>query len=63
MALSFTSFTLIYGVLAVIELRLLLTFARQGLPDVDPAATEEEPDEAGRTTTGVRVLRRETQWS
>ena len=48
MALSFTSFTLIYGVLAVIELKLLLTFARQGLPDpTPPADPEEERDEAG----------------
>jgi len=47
-ALSFTSFTLIYGVLAVIELKLLLTFARQGLPDpTPPADPEEERDEAG----------------
>ena len=33
---SFTAFTLIYGVLAVIEIRLLLRHARAGLPEVAP---------------------------
>ncbi|HEY8474230.1 MAG TPA: cytochrome ubiquinol oxidase subunit I [Natronosporangium sp.] len=43
-ATSFTAFTLIYGVLAVIELRLLLRYARAGLPEVStrPAGEDEE---------------------
>jgi cytochrome bd ubiquinol oxidase subunit I len=44
---SFTVLTLIYGVLAVIEIKLLLTYARQGLPEVPPpdaAAAESDPD-------------------
>ena len=38
---SFTAFTLIYATLAVIEVRLLIRYARTGLPDVTP---EPEPD-------------------
>ena len=38
---SFTAFTLIYAVLAVIEVRLLIRYAKAGLPDVTPAP---EPD-------------------
>jgi cytochrome bd ubiquinol oxidase subunit I len=44
---SFTVLTLIYGVLAVIEIKLLLKYAGQGLPEVSPpdaAAAESEPD-------------------
>jgi cytochrome bd ubiquinol oxidase subunit I len=46
-ATSFTVFTLIYGVLAVIEIKLLLRYAREGLPDVSPPPEqqpESEPD-------------------
>jgi len=38
---SFTAFTLIYAVLAIIEVRLLIRYAKAGLPDVAPAP---EPD-------------------
>ena len=41
---SFVAFTLLYGALAVVEVRLLLRYARAGLPDV-AAATDAEPDE------------------
>jgi cytochrome d ubiquinol oxidase subunit I len=47
-ATSLTVFTLIYGVLAVIEVRLLLTYARQGLPDVSPPSEEETESEEDR---------------
>jgi len=47
-ALSFASFTLIYGVLAVIEIKLLLTYARRGLPDLRaPADDQDEQEEPG----------------
>ncbi|WP_442792016.1 cytochrome ubiquinol oxidase subunit I [Micromonospora sp. NBC_01796] len=39
---SFTTFTLIYATLAVIEVRLLLRYARAGLPDLTPPP---EPDD------------------
>ncbi|MFK3979899.1 cytochrome ubiquinol oxidase subunit I [Micromonospora sp. NPDC050397] len=39
---SFTAFTLIYATLAVIEVRLLLRYARAGLPDTTPPP---EPDD------------------
>ncbi|WP_422769531.1 cytochrome ubiquinol oxidase subunit I [Plantactinospora sp. WMMC1484] len=39
---SFTAFTLIYATLAVVEVRLLLRYARAGLPDTTPAP-EPEP--------------------
>jgi cytochrome d ubiquinol oxidase subunit I len=41
-ATSFIAFTLIYGILAVIEIRLLLRYARAGLPEIKP------PDPTGR---------------
>jgi cytochrome d ubiquinol oxidase subunit I len=41
---SFTAFTLIYATLAVIEIRLLLRYARAGLPDLTPPPPE--PDDA-----------------
>ncbi len=47
-ATSLIVFTLIYGVLAVIEVRLLLTYARQGLPDVSPPSEEELESEEDR---------------
>ncbi|BCJ69064.1 cytochrome ubiquinol oxidase subunit I [Polymorphospora rubra] len=37
---SFTAFTLVYATLAVVEVRLLVRYARHGLPDTDPP----EPD-------------------
>ncbi|BCJ76760.1 cytochrome ubiquinol oxidase subunit I [Catellatospora sp. IY07-71] len=43
---SLAVFTLLYGVLAVIEVRLLLKYARAGLPDVSPPVEQEaESDE------------------
>ncbi|GAA1624568.1 cytochrome ubiquinol oxidase subunit I [Catellatospora bangladeshensis] len=43
---SLAVFTLLYGVLAVIEVRLLLKYARAGLPDVSPPVEKEaESDE------------------
>jgi cytochrome d ubiquinol oxidase subunit I len=44
-ATSLTVFTLLYAVLAVVEVRLLLRFARAGLPDASPPAQPaDEPD-------------------
>ena len=37
---SMTVFTALYGALAVVEVRLMLTFIRAGLPDVSPARVE-----------------------
>jgi len=34
--LTMTGFTLLYGALAVVEVRLLLSTIRAGLPDVEP---------------------------
>jgi cytochrome d ubiquinol oxidase subunit I len=42
-AISLTSFTLLYGVLAVIEVRLLLRYIQAGLPELEPAP---DPDDA-----------------
>ncbi|MDG4831054.1 cytochrome ubiquinol oxidase subunit I [Solwaraspora sp. WMMD1047] len=39
---SFTAFTLVYATLAVIEVKLLIRYARAGLPDVTP---DPEPDD------------------
>jgi len=45
---SFTAFTLIYATLAVIEVKLLIRYARNGLPDLtDPPP----PDDTDDTTT------------
>ncbi|MDG4770990.1 cytochrome ubiquinol oxidase subunit I [Solwaraspora sp. WMMD792] len=45
---SFTAFTLIYAALAVIEVKLLIRYARNGLPDLtDPPP----PDDTDDTTT------------
>ncbi|MEO3747286.1 cytochrome ubiquinol oxidase subunit I [Plantactinospora sp. B5E13] len=41
---SFTAFTLVYATLAVVEVRLLLRYARAGLPDPEPAAEQPDPD-------------------
>ncbi|HEY3009080.1 MAG TPA: cytochrome ubiquinol oxidase subunit I [Micromonosporaceae bacterium] len=40
---SLAGFTLLYGALAVVEVGLLLKYARAGLPDVTPAEAEQEP--------------------
>jgi cytochrome bd ubiquinol oxidase subunit I len=45
---SFTAFTLIYAVLAVIEVRLLIRYARAGVPDVTPAPEPDDTDDAER---------------
>jgi len=42
---SFTAFTLIYAVLAVIEVKLLLRYAKKGLPDVTPPPEHDGADE------------------
>ncbi len=41
---SLTVFTLLYGILAVVEVGLLLRFARAGVPDVKPAQETDDPD-------------------
>ncbi|MGC5030894.1 cytochrome ubiquinol oxidase subunit I [Micromonospora sp. DT229] len=45
---SFTAFTLIYAVLAVVEVKLLLRYAKAGVPDVsdhpDPDDTDDDAD-------------------
>jgi len=41
---SMTVFTALYGALAVVEVRLMLTFIRAGLPDVTLRQTEEDAD-------------------
>src|SRR5690606_17974261 len=33
---SLAAFTLLYGALAIVEVRLLMTYLRKGLPDADP---------------------------
>ncbi|GIJ29146.1 cytochrome ubiquinol oxidase subunit I [Micromonospora qiuiae] len=45
---SFTAFTLIYAVLAVIEVKLLIRYARAGVPDVTPAAEPDDTDDTER---------------
>lgn len=47
-ATSFTVFTLLYGVLAVIEIRLLLRYARLGLPDASPPSDPDSDQESER---------------
>ena len=42
--ISLATFTVLYGVLAVIEVRLLLTYIRKGLPDVEPPVDADDPD-------------------
>ena len=44
---SFTAFTLIYAVLAVVEFKLLVRYARAGVPDVTPQ-TDDDTDDAER---------------
>ncbi|MEN3612945.1 cytochrome ubiquinol oxidase subunit I [Plantactinospora sp. ZYX-F-223] len=46
---SFTAFTLVYATLAVVEVRLLIRYARAGLPDTaPPAAPEPDTDDENR---------------
>ena len=45
MVTSLTVFTLLYGVLAVVEVKLLLKDVKAGLPDVTPRPAE--PGEPG----------------
>ncbi|ROT29551.1 cytochrome ubiquinol oxidase subunit I [Micromonospora sp. HM5-17] len=40
---SFTAFTLVYAILAVVEVRLLIRYARAGLPRLDPTPTRTDP--------------------
>ena len=42
---SFTAFTLIYAVLAVVEVKLLLRYAKKGLPDVTPPPEHDGAEE------------------
>ena len=49
---SFLAFTLIYAVLAVIEARLLLRYAKAGLPPPD-AAPAEEPDDTAESVPAL----------
>ncbi|WP_018352786.1 cytochrome ubiquinol oxidase subunit I [Longispora albida] len=42
---SMIVFTLLYGILAVVEVRLLLTYARGGLPDVEPPKEKTDDDQ------------------
>ncbi|WP_326553595.1 cytochrome ubiquinol oxidase subunit I [Micromonospora sp. NBC_01813] len=43
--ISFTSFTLIYAALAVIEVKLLIRYARNGLPDTTPDPPPDDHDD------------------
>jgi cytochrome d ubiquinol oxidase subunit I len=43
-ATSLTAFTLLYGVLAVIEVRLLLRYIGKGLPELDPPRDPDDVD-------------------
>ncbi|MBY8875805.1 cytochrome ubiquinol oxidase subunit I [Micromonospora sp. PLK6-60] len=46
---SFTAFTLIYATLAVIEFKLLVRYARAGVPELDPSpAHDDDTDDAER---------------
>ncbi len=42
--ISLTTFTLLYAVLAFIEVRLLLTYIGKGLPDTEPPVDADNPD-------------------
>ncbi len=41
---SLAAFTLLYGTLAVVEVRLLMTYVAKGLPDADPPELADDPD-------------------
>ncbi|QGN50880.1 cytochrome ubiquinol oxidase subunit I [Micromonospora sp. WMMD558] len=45
---SFTAFTLIYATLAVVEFKLLVRYARAGVPDLTPAPEPDDTDDAER---------------
>ena len=45
---SFTAFTLIYAALAVVEFKLLLRYAKAGVPDLTPAPVDDTTDDAER---------------
>ncbi|GAB2945318.1 cytochrome ubiquinol oxidase subunit I [Micromonospora polyrhachis] len=45
---SFTAFTLVYATLAVIEFRLLVKYAKNGLPDETPPPQTDDTDDADR---------------
>ncbi|SCL26998.1 cytochrome ubiquinol oxidase subunit I [Micromonospora inyonensis] len=45
---SFTAFTIVYATLAVIEVRLLVRYARTGLPDDTPDPTPDDTDDTDR---------------
>ncbi|NLU78656.1 cytochrome ubiquinol oxidase subunit I [Micromonospora sp. HNM0581] len=45
---SFTAFTLIYATLAIIEVKLLIRYAKAGVPDITPTP---EPDDTERPLT------------
>ncbi len=45
---SFTTFTLLYAALAVVEVKLLLTYSKAGLPELDPEPTDDERDDDKR---------------
>ncbi len=45
---SFTAFTLIYATLAVIEVKLLLRYAKAGVPDVSEQPPTDDTDDAER---------------
>ncbi|WP_189040787.1 cytochrome ubiquinol oxidase subunit I [Micromonospora sonchi] len=45
---SFTAFTLIYAILAVIEVKLLVRYAKAGVPDVTPTPEPDDTDDAER---------------
>jgi len=43
-ATTLIGFTVVYGVLALIEVKLLLTYIRDGLPDVEPTSSSDDDD-------------------
>ncbi|MET0449998.1 MAG: cytochrome ubiquinol oxidase subunit I [Aeromicrobium sp.] len=43
-ATSLAAFTLLYGVLAVIEVKLLLRYVKAGMPDLDPPSDRDDVD-------------------
>lgn len=45
---SFATFTLLYAALAVVEVKLLLKYAKGGLPEIHPEPGDDEKDDADR---------------
>ena len=43
-AVTLIGFTVVYGALAVIEVKLLLTYIRDGLPEIEPPPTDDDLD-------------------